>query len=291
MSLLQAEFRDQCRGLRRLAMRTWAGRLLGRRPDARLAAGTSATDQCDYTNGDDIRYIDWNRCARHDELLSRRFEGREDHHVHLLLDCSASMRVGEPKKFELARRVAAAIGYLALAGHERVGAAVFAESTRAQLPPVAGNRGLSNLLAFFDTLTVTQEATDLRAAAAAHLRGRPRPGLVVLVSDLLDPEGYRPAIDLLRGRHQVHVMQLYARCEAEPSELGPLRLNEVETGRSHRLCAEARDLKNYRIVFGEFLRSVQSYCASRGVELTQVAADVDFAECLASNMRKSHGVS
>jgi uncharacterized protein (DUF58 family) len=160
---LDAQFQRRCAGLHRQAQRAWGRQFLGRRRRLRVAGGTEATGTTDYTTGDELRYVDWNRCARHDELVTRQFMGTEDHWVYFLLDCSRSMALGvdtggspvsiaaassdrelksnrprrpvdtgEPPvstKFELARQLAAALGYLALANQDRVSVTAFASAS------------------------------------------------------------------------------------------------------------------------------------------------------------------
>ena len=71
--------------------------------------------------GDDLRYVDWNIYGRLDRLHVKLFVDEEDLCLHLLVDASASMDFGAPSKLDYAVRVAAALGFVGLANHERVG--------------------------------------------------------------------------------------------------------------------------------------------------------------------------
>ena len=78
---------------------------------ARARAGGSIGERAGpvergYVPGDDYRAIDWNVCARHDELVWRRPAAAADRRVYVLLDCSRSMATGRPPKFDAARRAA-----------------------------------------------------------------------------------------------------------------------------------------------------------------------------------------
>ena len=90
------------------------GGLLADRGDAESLGAEGWPRHRDYSPGDDFRWIDWSVCARHDELISRYRPAGEDRGVTILVDCSRSMSVGEPKKFDAARRGAAALGAMAL---------------------------------------------------------------------------------------------------------------------------------------------------------------------------------
>src|SRR6185503_5271482 len=113
--MFDTPFRRRCEALHALAGRAWGRRFLGRHIDQGSSAGTEVTGYNDYTSGDDFRHVDWYRCSRHDELLSKQYRGREDQRVYLLVDTSLGMGVQGGEKFTLATQLAAALGYLALA--------------------------------------------------------------------------------------------------------------------------------------------------------------------------------
>ncbi|MGH9150140.1 MAG: DUF58 domain-containing protein, partial [Acidimicrobiales bacterium] len=82
--------------------------------------GTSVdfADYRQYHPGDDFRRVDYHLLARLDVLLLRLFEAENDLHLRLLVDTSASMGVGG--KLDQARRVAAALGFVALVRRDPV---------------------------------------------------------------------------------------------------------------------------------------------------------------------------
>ena len=199
-TLFDNRFRERCQYLDEAARRSWGNRFLGRRLDQRWAGGSEFVGHSDYTSGDDFRYIDWQICARHDELVTRQYRGSEDRIVYILLDCSASMDLGSPRKFDVARQLAAALAYIGLANMDRV--SVFAISNRilAQSPTIRGKRHCGRLFRFLDGLTVDSTGVDLASAAESFVQNRPRRGTTVVLSDFFDRSGFEPAIDLLAKR-------------------------------------------------------------------------------------------
>ncbi|MEO6810556.1 MAG: DUF58 domain-containing protein, partial [Isosphaeraceae bacterium] len=115
MPLFGSEFLNKLEYLSLVSKRIFRGQLLAQRRTKQLGGGIEFADHREYTPGDDFRYLDWNVFARHDELLLKRFQEEEDLHVYIFLDCSRSMGFGKPSKFDLARQVAAALAYIALA--------------------------------------------------------------------------------------------------------------------------------------------------------------------------------
>src|SRR5438034_6010708 len=77
-------------------------------------------DYRNYSHGDDFRYLDWNLYGRLERLFVKLYEEERELPVRIFLDTSESMTFGEPPKFDFARQVAAAVGYVALCGFDRV---------------------------------------------------------------------------------------------------------------------------------------------------------------------------
>src|SRR3954470_6589695 len=98
--------------------------------ERRSRARGQSVDFADYRNyvpGDDFRYLDWNLYGRLDRLFLKLYEEERELPVRIFLDASESMTFGTPVKFDFARQVAAAVGYVALCGYDRVSVIPFPE--------------------------------------------------------------------------------------------------------------------------------------------------------------------
>src|SRR5262249_52929931 len=146
--LFDSDFLKKLEYLSLVSRRVFPRQLLAQRRTMQLGGGIEFADHREYTPGDDFRYLDWNVLARHDELLLKRFQEEEDLHVYLLLDCSRSMAYGDPVKFDYARQVAAALGYIALADLDRVAVIAFAGDIIADFPLTRGKARILSLLKF-----------------------------------------------------------------------------------------------------------------------------------------------
>src|ERR1700731_262214 len=138
MPLFGSDFLKKLEYLSLVSRRVFRGSLLAQRRTLQFGSGIEFADHREYTPGDDLRYLDWNVYARHGELLLKRFQEEEDLHVYFLLDCSSSMGFGDPVKFDYARQVAAALGYIALADLDRVSVVAFAGDIVADFPLTRG---------------------------------------------------------------------------------------------------------------------------------------------------------
>src|SRR4051795_848463 len=164
MALFGSDFLKKIEYLSLVSRRIFRGSLMAQRRTKQLGGGIEVAAHRDYTPGDDFRYLDWNLYARHDELLLKRFQEEEDLHVYFLLDCSKSMAFGTPAKFDLARQLAAALAYIALADLDRVAVVAFAGEVVANFPLTRGKARILSLLKFLEGLTTQGARTDLARA-------------------------------------------------------------------------------------------------------------------------------
>jgi uncharacterized protein (DUF58 family) len=286
MPLFDSDFLKKLEYLSLVSRRVFRGQLLAQRRTMQLGGGIEFADHREYTPGDDFRYLDWNVFARHDELLLKRFQEEEDLHVYILLDSSRSMAFGDPVKFDYARQVAAALGYIALADLDRVSVVAFAGDIVADFPLTRGKARILSLLKFLERLEPQGSVTDLARMARNFVHRGQRRGLAVVISDLFDPAGFERGLDLLRhNRYEPHVVQIFDRHEAEPQVKGDVELVDVETGLIQKVTITERNLRQYRKIFADYLESVRRYCNTYGIGGTRSATDVPFDELLLRMMR------
>jgi uncharacterized protein (DUF58 family) len=288
MPLFDSEFLKKLEYLSLVSKRVFRGQLLAQRRTMQLGGGSEFADHREYTPGDDFRYLDWNVFARHDELLLKRFQEEEDLHVYILLDCSRSMAFGNPSKFDYARRVAAALAYIALADLDRVAVVGIADRIVADFPLTRGKGRILTLLKFLENLGTSDGLTDLGRSAESFTRRAQRRGLAIVVSDLFDPSGYQRGLDVLRHqRYEPHVVQVFDRREADPAIKGDVELVDVESAEVEKVTVTERNLRQYRQVIEGFLASVAAYCATHGLGATQSTTEVPFDELILRMMREA----
>ena len=284
--LFDTAFLARLERLELLARKVFRGHLRGERTAPRRGRGLDFADFRPYRHGDDLRHLDWNIYSRLDRLFLKLYAAEEDITLHLLLDASASMGFGRPRKFDHARRLAAALAYVGLVNLDRVGIAGFADGLGAQLPPLKARSNLMSVLAFLDTLPcrgTTALAPSLRAFA-----GRVRhPGLVVVVSDLAAVEDLAPALDALRRRgHDVVLLQVLDDAEIDPPLAGSLRLEDAETGQSLQVSVDDDLRAHYLGRLQAHLDAVEHTCRRRGVAYVRASTAVPFEDVVLRYLRE-----
>lgn len=131
------------RSLRRRSSATYSGDSVSRR----LGRGLDFAEVREYQPGDDVRMIDWNVTARTGRAHTKLFVEERERPVMLIVDFRASMRFGTQGMYKsvLAARLAALLGWCAVASHDRVGGFVFTDDWHSEIRPQAGRRGLMRL--------------------------------------------------------------------------------------------------------------------------------------------------
>lgn len=256
-----------------------------------------------YVHGDDFRYLDWNLYGRLERLFLKLYEEERELPVRIFLDASESMTFGEPRKFDFARQVAAAIGYVALSGFDRVsvipfpnlaigadtdpGARIAELAARGALRSVRGKKSAIQFFQNLGTLTAGGSANLNEALRRGALEAR-QAGVAVVLSDFLDPAGYESGLTALVGRgFQVDLVQILAPDEISPTTFGDLRLVDSETGAMQEVTFGRFRLKAYRQTVQNFMQRLREYCKSRGINFFTASSNTDLQDLLLKQLRQA----
>ncbi len=139
-----------------------------------------------YTQGDDLRRIDWNAYARTGSLFLKLLAEEEARAATVILDVSASMGVGSPPRFVSAARLAAVLCGLSLVHLDAVTLVAGGESS------FSGRRAIGLLLERIASMGLREGHDEL------ELPERGSPGRVHWVSDFVDPTATERALHRLR---------------------------------------------------------------------------------------------
>ncbi|MGH2459800.1 MAG: DUF58 domain-containing protein [Chloroflexota bacterium] len=259
--------------------------LAGEHRSRRHATSTEFADFRKYVPGDDFRRIDWNAFARLDGLFMKQTEAKEDVTVHLLVDCSQSMNWGAPNKLGFARRLAAAIGFLALARFDAVTAVGFSDALYDRFPLVRGRGQISRLLSYLDQ-TPIGGVTHLQRAMDAYCAGPVHGGIAFLISDLLSGDDWEAGVvRLIREGMDVVVVHVLAPQEMRPTVDGDLELFDSETGDVVEIVVgnEARHAYEQRVQ--DWCASVAGFCHRSEVGYLALESSVPLEDIFLSRMR------
>ena len=262
------------------------GGLKGGRRSVKRGQSVEFADYRDYAMGDDLRQLDWNVYARLERLFVKLFIEEEDVTITLLLDASASMASGRPEKLLFAKRAAAALGYIGLASEDRIAVSALGGRSSRRQTPLRGSGRVFRLLSNLSAIQPASGPTDLVAAArhaAAQLHGR---GVIVLMSDLLDPAADRVIRELAATRSELIVLHILSPDELDPLLEGDLRLVDSETGEGVDVTADLATIDAYRTRLAEWKQGFADLAARRRASYVDLASDVPLNDLIFAELRR-----
>jgi uncharacterized protein (DUF58 family) len=286
-SLLFSEaFLRQLEHLSMLTRRPVAGHLRGHHRSRRTGTGMIFTDYRPYSIGDDTRNLDWGTYLRLDRLILRLFEEEADLPIYIFLDVSRSMDFGKPSKFDFARRFAAALAYIGLINHDRVSIVAFADGVVEEMPARRGKNQVWRSLHFLERVQPLG-GTSLQAAFRAFFGGRRTRGLVVVISDFLDREGYEASFQVIRQfRHDVFALHVTSPEETDPEPGDEVLLVDSEIGGSAQVRVTPELVRTYRETFRDYCTEIASFCQTHGWGYLRTRTDAPFEDLMLKAMRE-----
>lgn len=243
----------------------------GRRPVNARGSSLEFHDFRHYQHGDDPRAIDWSVEARLRQLVVRLYRAEGHVPLHLLVDTSASMAVGEPPKMHTAARAAAALAYVGARRRDPLALATFDTTLTLKAAVASGRPHLMRILTALQDV-VPAGPSAMHRALMDYGNAARGPGLAVLVSDLLEPglegAGLDALFDALRflihRRFSVAVLHVLSADEVEPSFDDAIELRDAEDQVDPVVVAPA-DVDAYRARIQGFVRELRSRCGTSGI--------------------------
>jgi len=284
--LLEPAFLRKLERLSIMAKRVKLGVTKGERKSTRKGSSVDFADYRNYVQGDDLRHVDWNIYSRLNELYIKLFEEREDLTLHLLIDASRSMAFGTPHKLTFAKRLAAALGYIALSGHERVSIEAFSDDGVQSITPCRGKSSVRKLFAFIDSIEASG-GTRLEEAGRGYLARNRTKGVAVILSDFFDEDGFEGIIRRLnQSRSDVYEVHVLAPEEIDPRLTGDLRLIDSETENFAEITSSRALFRKYLKNRDGFIDAVRRYCTVRGVGYMNVSSDTPIEQLTLDLLRQ-----
>lgn len=233
-----------------------------------------------YMPGDDLRYLDWKIAARADRWMIKQFEEETNLRATIVLDVSRSMTwsgsTGRLTKLGYAEQLVAAVALLLLRQRDAVGLIRFDEGLRTVLPPRARRIQWRRIIASLEEPGAGKESQAPEALMQAGRVIR-RPGMVILVSDLLmDEQHVIDAVAALRAAgHDVSVFHIVDPAERDLSVATEAIFMDPESG--DQVAARVADVQEaYRSTVDQALEEWRALITGTGASYALVPTDVPF---------------
>lgn len=225
-----------------------------------------------YTQGEDLRFLDWQALARLDKPYIRQFEAETNLRAVIVLDATGSMSYsgaeggGGVTKFRYAVILAAALMRLMVRQNDACGLAVIGTGgMSAYLPPALGQRHFFQALSILDKATPTGDG-----ALAPHLMDcvrqlKRRSHLIMLTDAMEDLEPLAEPLKLMRGsRHEMLLLQILDPREAQFDFEFTQIFRDLETG--FRLALNPKWVRDsYLKAFHAHQEALRALCLREGI--------------------------
>ena len=130
-------------------------------------------------------------------------------------------------------------------------------------------------------------ASNLTAAAREFAIRHAGKGVVVVISDFLDKNGYQEALRYLLARNMdIYVVQVLSQEEVEPELVGDLRLVDVEDDETAEITISAPLLKRYKDNLNAFVGGLKEWCTSRGITYIFTTNQYPFDKLILNYLRE-----
>ena len=192
----------------------------------------------EYTQGDETRFIDWNRTAKSNEIWSKEFREERGRAVLFLVDNSMSMIAPPPfyEKTLVVLQVLSLLGYSAVNAGDLVGLITFSSDVHSVMRPRKGKGNILQVMQRIqrdssDVNVKSRQGTDVAKVIQFSNRLLKQRSVVFILSDFVDTTSLE-TIRLLARKHDVTVVRIEGPDSDFSTEDGLIDLIDVETGRS-----------------------------------------------------------
>lgn len=284
--LLSPDLLARLERLELVTRKIFRGRMKGERRSKRKGQSVEFADYRNYVAGDDLRQLDWNLYARLEKLIIKLFLEEEDLHFYALIDASMSMDFGTPTKLDYAKQLAASLAFIGLVRGDRVRIETIGQKPAQQSPTLRGRASVHRMLAQLAAIE-PGETTSLAAGVKNFCLRNPGKGIVLVISDLMDKQGYESALRYFVSHEMdAYVIHVLSQEELEPDVKGDLKLVDCEDADEAEITVSAPLLARYQQTLNAFTRGAQDFCTRRGMHYMLAHNKIPVADVVGHHLRR-----
>ncbi len=282
-ALFDEEFRKKLSRLKFMVKKILLAGTEGEKTGRKKGGTIEFSDFRKYASGDETRYIDWNVFARTEKLFIKEFSKEEDFPVYLVLDLTTSMQprpirsgtVYQATKLNQAKRLIAALGYIALVTGNRVRIAGFSDDALKISNEWQGEDKILEVMKFLEPLPARGRTNLIHTLMQLNKHAREK-GLLILVSDLMqgtEPDYLGAGKGLIRFTNrgfEASVIHLLSREEENPPFSGWVKLKDSETGEIQTLWLGEKERDIYLKELTAFSEEWRRFCLHHGIKYFRI---------------------
>ena len=239
--------------------------------------GIEFSEVREYIPGDDVKRIDWNVSARHNNLFVKEFVEENELNVYLILDLSASNNFGFIKsKLELSFEVAVSLMFLALKNNDKIGLGIFTDNLEKFIPSKKGKRQVIRILKQLIEHKPKSKKTDIMKSLSSLKNKLKRKSVIYIISDFMSDE-YEKPLKFLKLHHQVILINISDIHEKEIPEIGYAYFEDAETGEQVLVNTSSKNFqKQYAKHMNENIKKNQRDMNRIGIDMINLSNEESF---------------
>ncbi|MBR1564306.1 MAG: DUF58 domain-containing protein [Paludibacteraceae bacterium] len=201
--------------------------------------GMAFSEVREYQPGDDVRSIDWNVTARLNKPYIKVFEEERELTVMLLIDVSGSRNFGTQTqmKRDMITEIAATLAFSTIENNDKVGVIFFTDKIEKYIPAKKGKQHVLRIIRELIEFEPQSQGTDIAQALQYFTNAQKRRSTAFLISDFVGSNAsakgkllIEQPLLIAQNKHDLQVIQVYDRRDAELPDVGLLKLKDAETG-------------------------------------------------------------
>jgi uncharacterized protein (DUF58 family) len=289
-SLIDRQFLEKLERLTIHWQKSFPGLVGGHNLSRFAGPGQEFLDHRHFHHGDDLRAVNWRAYLRLEKLFLKMFQVEPRVPVRLLLDTSLSMTTGEPSKFDFARRLAAALCYVALVRLDSITIYPFSSKLHESFPCGGGRHRFAPAVDFLAALK-PECATQYIHVAREFVSTCTQRGLLIIVSDFLDDaDCLRPLQHMAQFGHELLLVQVWSEEDRTPPWSGELELEDAETGSGLELSFDDDSRRAYTAAFDEFSRQLQALANRSGGRYAGISTETAIEDAIFGPLTRARAV-
>ncbi|MEA2047233.1 MAG: DUF58 domain-containing protein [Campylobacterota bacterium] len=243
------------------------GDMLGNNASLFQGEGFEFSELREYVYGDDVRKIDWKTTAKLSKPFVKIYKEERELNVVVVSMLSGSTYFGTVKqKSDIIAEVVATLGFSAVKNADLFSHMIFAQTMHSFSKPSKKLFSVHKAVEEIVNFDPIGKEADYSALVETLVNRLKKKALLFIVSDFVGEIDLK----LLAKKHDVFAVIVRDRFEEDPSELGYLRLIDMETRQSFEGDVDAGTLKNYKKALHENDEKLYKQFKKQGVRFSKV---------------------
>lgn len=196
-----------------------------------------------YEDSDDARFIDWNVSSKADSIFSKVFKEDRGMNLHLLVDNSLSMSLGDKvNKKDVQDLLVSIFAHMAFFNNDKIGVTFFSNGTDKFIPSGKGHSHLGLILSetINRNLKPGSSLAYIFKNTAEYYKKR---SLVIIISDF-KANAYFKSLNVLSKRHNVIAIRISDFFDENFPKIGTLICEDIETGENFLVSGFSKSTLN-----------------------------------------------